>query len=104
MLTYSPSRARAVIAIDDMRPEMTPYGHTHMHTPHLQKLADRSVVFSRAYVSVALCMPSRTALLTSRRPDTTRNWQISQQEFFRDSAAPSAARTSAAARAAWRTR
>ena len=61
-------------------------------------------VFERGYIAVSVCMPSRTALLTSRRPDTTRNWQISQQEFFRDSAAPSAARTSAAARAAWRTR
>ena len=25
---------------------------------------------------VALCMPSRTSLLTSRRPDTSRSWTI----------------------------
>jgi len=41
-----------MIAVDDMRPEMTPYGHVHMHTPHMQALADRSMLFTRAYVQV----------------------------------------------------
>jgi hypothetical protein len=48
----------------------------HVITPNIAKLAKTSVVFERAYVSVALCMPSRTALLTSRRPDTSRSWTI----------------------------
>ena len=77
-----------MIAIDDMRPEMEPYGDTHMHTPNLQRLANRSVVFERAYVQVALCMPSRTALLTSRRPDTTMNWLIQPDQWFRDCGGP----------------
>ena len=33
-------------------------------------------VFRRTYVQYALCAPSRTALLTSRRPDTSRVWAI----------------------------
>jgi hypothetical protein len=48
----------------------------HVITPNIAKLAKTSVVFERAYVSVGLCMPSRTALLTSRRPDTSRSWTI----------------------------
>ena len=36
-----------MIAIDDMRPELQPYGAQHMHTPNMQKLADRSMLFSR---------------------------------------------------------
>ena len=43
-----------MIAIDDMRPELEPYGQAHMHTPNMQKLAERSTLFSRAYVQVAV--------------------------------------------------
>eukprot|EP00662_Eupelagonemidae_sp_cell21_P034202 gene34202-182_t len=62
---------------------MTPYGSAHMHTPNLHRLASRSMLFSRAYVQVALCMPSRTALLTSRRPDTSMDWTISPKQWPR---------------------
>jgi arylsulfatase A-like enzyme len=73
-----------MIAIDDMRPELEPYGQTHMHTPNMAKLASRSMLFSRAYVQVAVCMPSRNALLFSRRPDTAKAWDISPTQFPRD--------------------
>jgi arylsulfatase A-like enzyme len=72
-----------MIAIDDLRPESSAYGHTHMHTPNMQKLADRSTLFTRAYVQVALCMPSRNALLFSRRPDTAQAWEIADTQFPR---------------------
>ena len=42
-----------------------------MHTPNLDKLAAKSLLLKRAHVQQALCNPSRTSLLTSRRPDTT---------------------------------
>lgn len=54
-----------------------------MHTPHLDALAADSVTFTRAYVAVAWCSPSRTALLTSRRPDTSRTWSVSPSEYWR---------------------
>ncbi|XP_071095240.1 iduronate 2-sulfatase-like [Haliotis cracherodii] len=69
---------------DDMRPNIGAYNgpdapspvHPPMHTPNLDALAARSLLLKRAYVSVALCSPSRTALLTSRRPETTHIWCI----------------------------
>ncbi len=71
-----------MIASDDMRPEMSPYGFEYMKTPNFQKLADDGFTFRNAYVQQALCAPSRTVLLTSRRPDTSRVWTIGP--YFRD--------------------
>lgn len=75
---------------DDMRPEISAfYGpdfpspvHPKMHTPHLDALARRSLLLKRAYVQVALCSPSRTALLTGRRPDTSHIYTIGP--YFRN--------------------
>eukprot|EP00035_Acanthoeca_spectabilis_P008659 m.156965 g.156965 ORF g.156965 m.156965 type:complete len:535 (+) comp14448_c0_seq4:83-1687(+) len=64
------------LASDDMRPEMSPYGNTYMKTPNFQALADDGFHFRRCYVQQALCAPSRTVLLTGRRPDTSRVWTI----------------------------
>ena len=48
--TAEPLRHFLMIASDDMRPEMSPYGHEYMHTPNFQRLADDGFVFRRAYV------------------------------------------------------
>ena len=73
-----------MIAADDMRPELGAYGCSHMKTPHLDSLAADGVVFDRAYVAVAWCSPSRTALLTSRRADTSRTWSVVPTEYWRE--------------------
>lgn len=47
----------------------TDYGfmdHPHIETPHLDKLADRSALFTRAYVPTALCRPALASLITGR--------------------------------------
>ncbi len=64
------------IAVDDLRPELGCYGNTVVKTPHLDRLAARSVVFDRAYCQQAVCSPSRTAMLTGLRPDTTKVWDL----------------------------
>ena len=61
-----------MFAVDDLRTQLSVYPEGGaMHTPTFDRIAKQAVVFERAYVAVALCMPSRTALLTGRRPDST---------------------------------
>jgi arylsulfatase A-like enzyme len=43
-------------------------GHPEIKTPHLDKLASRSLVFERGYVASPLCRPSLASLLTGRFP------------------------------------
>lgn len=69
------------IAVDDLRPELGCYGVKHIRTPHIDSLASRGIVFTRAYCQQAVCSPSRTSLLTGRRPDTTRVYDL--QTHFR---------------------
>ncbi len=59
------------IAVDDLRPQLACYGHSHMSTPHLDALARRGLVFHRAYCQAATCRASRLSLLTGMRPDST---------------------------------
>ncbi|EDQ92138.1 uncharacterized protein MONBRDRAFT_22994 [Monosiga brevicollis MX1] len=73
-----------------MRAELGTYGATHMITPHLDALAQDGMVFERAYVAISLCMPSRTAFLTSRRPATTHNFVIAPNEQWRQTKGPNA--------------
>lgn len=43
-------------------------GHDVIQTPHLDKLADRSLVFERGYVASPLCRPSLATMATGRWP------------------------------------
>ncbi len=42
------------------------YGAQHIHTPHLDALAQKSVRFNRAYVQTPICGPSRMSFYTGR--------------------------------------
>ena len=70
----SPPAARLnvlYIVSDDLRAEIGPYGHSWPPTPHLDALANASVVLEQAYAQYALCNPSRNSFLTGRRPAAT---------------------------------
>lgn len=64
------------IAVDDLRPTLGCYGAPVVRTPHLDGLAAHGTVFNRAYCQQAVCSPSRTSLLTGRRPDTTHVYDL----------------------------
>ncbi|XP_014224045.1 iduronate 2-sulfatase [Trichogramma pretiosum] len=58
------------IIVDDLRPALGCYDDARAHTPNMDRLARRSVIFHRAYAQQSLCAPSRNSMLTSRRPDS----------------------------------
>jgi arylsulfatase A-like enzyme len=59
------------IAVDDLKPALGCYGDPAARTPHIDRLAKQGTVFLRAYCQQAVCSPSRSSLLTGRRPDST---------------------------------
>ena len=63
-------------AVDDLRPEFGAYGKTYIHSPNLDRLANRGLTFNRAYCQQAVCSPTRSSLLTGTRPDTTKVWDL----------------------------
>ena len=79
------------LVADDMRPEIRAYQpddfptsvHPGMHSYNLNKLASKSLLLKRAYCQQAICSPSRSSLLTGRRPDTTHVYDL--ETFFRNS-------------------
>ncbi|XP_068203216.1 iduronate 2-sulfatase isoform X2 [Palaemon carinicauda] len=65
-----------LIILDDLRPTLGCYGDTYAVTPNIDALAQHGVLFTKAYAQQALCGPSRTSFLTSRRPDTTKLYDV----------------------------
>ncbi len=62
------------VVVDDLRPELGCYGNRIVKAPNIDRLADRSLLFHRAYCQSPVCGPSRASLHTGLRPDTTRVW------------------------------
>lgn len=62
-------RAKNILFImcDQLRADyLSCFGHPHLHTPNLDKLAARGVLFERAYVQSPVCGPSRMSYYTGR--------------------------------------
>ena len=70
------------IAVDDLRPTLGCYGDEVAITPHLDALAARGTTFLRAYCQQSVCNASRASLMTGRRPDSTKVYDL--KTHFRD--------------------
>lgn len=79
--TSASSQNVLFIIVDDLRAQAGAFGQRTI-TPNIDRLAARGVTFTRAYVQISLCSPSRTSILTGRRPDSTRLWTIGP--YFRN--------------------
>lgn len=56
-----------VLVADDLRPDgIAALGNPLVETPHLDALAARSLVFTRAFCSYPVCVVSRTEMMTGR--------------------------------------
>ena len=68
-----PSRPNVLmIAIDDLNDWVEPLGgHPQVQTPAMARLAARGVTFTNAHCQAPLCNPSRTSIMTARRPTST---------------------------------
>ena len=64
------------IAVDDLRPELGCYGKDYIKSPNIDGLASKGMVFNRAYCQQAVCSPSRSSVMTGRRPDTTQVFDL----------------------------
>ena len=67
------------LAVDDLRVQLgvdhVP-GTPNMSTPNIDALVAKSLFLRKAQVQQAVCSPTRTSILTSRYPDTTRVWDL----------------------------
>ncbi len=57
-------------------------GHPQAKTPNIDRLAKKGVLFEQTHCAAPLCSPSRTAVMTGLRPDTTGIY--GNKAWFRD--------------------
>ena len=75
ILTQEPSPKPNVLflAVDDMKDWVTCLGGYEgtVHTPNIDRLAEKAMLFTNAHCPSPKCAPSRAAIMTGLRPSTT---------------------------------
>ncbi len=62
------------IIADDLSNIIFSKDFDQIKAPHIKKLAEQGVVFERAYCQSPLCNPSRTSIMTGRKPQDLKIW------------------------------
>lgn len=60
-----------LISDDHTAADLGCYGNTHIHTPHLDRMAAQGARFTNCSVSSAQCSPNRSSIFTGCTPHTT---------------------------------
>src|SRR5690606_3601861 len=79
------------IFVDDLRPELGCYGSSYIHSPNIDRLASKAVVFTKQYVTVPTCGASRASILTGKLPRAAAelgNEAMESKKASRDKAVP----------------
>ena len=64
------------IAVDDMKPILGCYGDILIKSPNIDRLAKNGTIFLANYCQQAVCGPTRASLMTGKRPDFTKVWDL----------------------------
>jgi len=73
LFAHPSKRPNILLIITDQQSAgaMSCAGNTFLNTPHMDYLANRGVLFSKAYCGQPLCVPSRGVMFTGRMPHET---------------------------------
>ncbi len=70
------------IIADDLNDNLGVYDHYLVKTPNIDRLAERGMLFNKAYCNFPLCGPSRASMMTGLYPDQTGHHQL--RDYIRD--------------------
>ncbi|HCC20126.1 MAG TPA: iduronate-2-sulfatase [Verrucomicrobiales bacterium] len=78
-----------LICIDDLNTQLACYGHKHVHSPNIDKLATQGRQFSRHYVQAPTCGASRFSLLIGNYPPLNGNNGLVAKHYAKENPSPS---------------
>ena len=64
------------LVVDDLKPNIAPYGDRIAQTPAFDRIAASGVTFMNNYCQFPLSGPTRASVLTGLRPDHTGVWTL----------------------------